>query len=412
MILYNIALLLYSLAIRVAAVRLPKAKLWCEGRSGLFERLRSAISQSDRVIWFHVASLGEFEQGRPLIEKVRAAHPEYKILLTFFSPSGYEACKKYDKVDHIFYLPLDTTRNACRFLDIVHPEIVIFVKYEYWLNTLFELRNRNIRSYIVSAIFRPNSIFFKWWGFMWRNALSCFELLFVQDENSKRLLSNIGYDNVVVAGDTRFDRVMTIAKSAKSIPVIETFKGDRELFVAGSTWLSDEQLLLPLVERHPEVKFVVVPHEITESHISQIEVLFAGRAVRYTKILKEGSVERDLIEPQVLILDTIGMLSSVYQYGDWAYIGGGFGVGIHNTLEAATFGLPIAFGTNYARFKESVDMISLGGSCSVKDAEEFDRWFTALLVDREMRAKVGKISSEYVANRCGATKVIEQTIFV
>lgn len=389
-------------------MRIHKAKLWCEGRRDIFSRLESAISKDDRIIWFHVASLGEFEQGRPLMERVRAEHPECKILLTFFSPSGYEIRKNYDGADYIFYLPLDTTNNARRFLDIAHPEIVIFVKYEYWLNLLFELRNRNIRSYIVSAIFRKDSIFFKWWGFMWRNALSSFEMLFVQDENSKKLLRNIGFDNVVVAGDTRFDRVRSIANSAKSIPVVERFKGDSKLLVAGSTWLPDEQILATVTSRHPEVKVVLAPHEIHESHVSQIEELFAGRCVRYTKV----DESTDFAGMQVLILDTMGMLSSLYQYGDLGYIGGGFGVGIHNTLEAATFELPIAFGTNYDRFKEAVDMISLGGSVSISNAEEFVLWLSDLVADDEKRERVGKISGEYVASRCGATNIIEQSLFV
>ncbi|MFI3305372.1 MAG: glycosyltransferase N-terminal domain-containing protein [Rikenellaceae bacterium] len=408
MILYNIALLLYSLAIRVASLRIHKAKLWCEGRQDLFSRMERTISKSDRIIWFHVASLGEFEQGRPLIERVRASHPDYKILLTFFSPSGYEIRKNYDGADYIFYLPIDTTNNARRFLDIVHPEIVIFVKYEYWLNLLFELRNRNIRSYIVSAIFRQQSIFFKWWGFMWRNALSCFEMLFVQDENSKRLLCDIGYDNVVVAGDTRFDRVKSVAEKTTKIDVVERFKGESELLVAGSTWHADEDILATVMSRHREVKMVIAPHEVEESNIAYIESLFEGLCVRYTRVNEATNFDG----VQVLILDTIGMLSSLYQYGEWGYIGGGFGVGIHNTLEAATFELPIAFGPNYSRFKEAVDMISLGGSCPITDAEELDTWFTELLRDPAKRTKVGKISGEYVATRCGATTIIEQTIFV
>ncbi len=413
MLLYNIGIIIYSLLIRIASWRMQKAKYWCEGRRDLFKRMEEAISKSDRIIWVHVASLGEFEQGRPIIEKIRATHPEYKILLTFFSPSGYEVRKSYEGADYIFYLPIDTTNNARRFLDIAHPEIAIFVKYEYWLNLLFELRRRKIRSYIVSAIFRRKSIFFKSWGGMWRNALESFETLFVQDNPSKALLAELGFDNVVVAGDTRFDRVFEIAKNATKIELIEKFKGSSKLVVAGSTWLPDEQLLAESVKAHRDIKFIIAPHEVKLIRSAEIEGMIDAKSVRYTELVEmsKEDAERSLEQAQLLILDTIGILSSLYQYGDLAYIGGGFGVGIHNTLEAATFGLPIAFGTNYSKFKEANDMISLGAARSVASSEEFEEWFSTLITDDKKRAEASRIAKEYTSNMCGATGVITRTIF-
>ena len=274
---YNFGLILYVWAIRLVATRHPKASLWIEGRKDLFRRMREAI------IWIHVASLGEFEQGRPIIEQLRKTHPEYKILLTFFSPSGYEIRKNYKGVDYIFYLPIDTPGNARRFLDAAHPEIAIFVKYEYWLNLLRELRRRKIRTYVVSAIFRRNSVFFRPYGGMWRQALESFDVMFVQNEESKKLLATLGFDNVLVAGDTRFDRVAEIARAARRIDVIDRFKGDNRLFVAGSTWEPDEELLIRLINDNPDVKFVVAPHEMDESRIARLMAETKGGALRYTQ---------------------------------------------------------------------------------------------------------------------------------
>lgn len=407
MLLYDIGILIYSLLIKIASLKVKKAQLWCDGRRDIFARLRAAISPTDRVIWVHVASLGEFEQGRPLVEKIRADHPEYKILITFFSPSGYEVRKNYEGADYIFYLPIDTSSNAREFLDIVNPEIAIFVKYEYWLNLLFELRRRSIRSYIVSAIFRNNSIFFKWWGFMWRNALRSFDTIFVQDENSQRLLNKIGFENITVAGDTRFDRVAELAQSVKSIPAVEGFCGGDDVLVAGSTWQPDEQILQTLANRHPDVKIILAPHEIDEEHIAQIKSLFGERAICYTDLVDGGSYDGK----QILILNTMGMLSSLYQYGRWGYIGGGFGVGIHNTLEAATFGLPIAFGPNYLRFKEAVDMVELGVCQPIANGDELDAWFTELLTNRDLCQRKSDAAIDYTKRMCGATKIITESIF-
>ena len=403
--LYNIAMGCYHLGIAAVAPWNKKAQLWRDGRKNLFERLRAAVDSSAPIVWVHVASLGEFEQGRPIIEKIKAERPEYKILLTFFSPSGYEIRKNYQGADYIFYLPLDTPSNARQFLDIVKPQMAVFVKYEYWLNLLAELKKRQIPTYIVSAIFRRDSIFFRSTGKMWREALKSFDMLFVQDENSKNLLAELGHQNVVVAGDTRFDRVAQIAAAAKKIEVIEQFKGESRLFVAGSSWGADEDLIVRLANENPTIKFVVAPHEMEEARMAKIEQNATGGAVRYTKI------EGDITDKQILILDTMGMLSSVYGYADFSYIGGGFGVGIHNTLEAATFGLPIAFGPNYQKFKEARDMIALGGATSVTTYEELEKWFAPLRDDADHLAAVSKISKDYTAQNQGATNLFFNHVF-
>lgn len=421
MLLYNIAIHIYTYLIKVAGKSSQKAKLWHEGRINLFDRLREAINDDDKIIWIHVASLGEFEQARPIIEKIKSEKPEYKILLTFFSPSGYEMRKAYKGADYIFYLPADTPNNAREFLDIVKPEIAIFVKYEFWLNLLFELRKREIRTFIVSAIFRKKSIFFKCWGYKWREALKSFKTIFVQDENSKQLLSSIGFNNTIVAGDTRFDRVAEIVAATKEIPYLDLFKGDKLLLMAGSTWPADEQIINDAALQHPNIKILVAPHEIHEKHVGQVEELFGDKCVRYTSIMpdpkesdaakKQSEREEKLQKAQMLILDTMGMLSSAYRYADISYIGGGFGAGIHNTLEAATFGLPVAFGPKYAKFKEAVDLISVGASVSISSREEFDSWLTPLITDAELRTQKSEAARKYCAEQCGATDAIMKELF-
>ena len=369
--------------------------------------MRETIDPEARIIWIHVASLGEFEQGRPIIENLRRTHPEYKILLTFFSPSGYEIRKDYKGADYLFYLPLDTSRNARRFLDIAHPEIAIFVKYEYWLNLLRELRRCKVRTYIVSAIFRRNSIFFRPYGGWWRQALETFDVLFVQNEESKELLATLGFDNVLVAGDTRFDRVAEITRTAKRIDIIDRFKGDSRLFVAGSTWGPDEELLIRLINDNPEVKFIIAPHEMDEGRIARIIGEVRGGTLRYTQCTsRTGYGSR-----QVLILDTVGILASVYSYATWSYIGGGFGVGIHNTLEAATFGLPVAFGPNYEKFKEARDLVTLGAARSVSDYAQLREWFTPLRDNEVFLQKTSRIAKDYTTRHQGATSIIIKTIF-
>lgn len=406
-IIYNFGLRVYAAAIALASLWNPKARQWRNGRKQLLERMAAAIPPHERVVWFHVASLGEFEQGRPLMEQLRAEHPEYKILLTFFSPSGYEIRKNYTGADYIFYLPLDLPRQARRFLDIVHPEAAVFIKYEYWLNLLRELRERRIRTFVVSAIFRRDSVFFKWYGGLWRKALQSFERLFVQNETSKELLAELGIDGAVVAGDTRFDRVAAIAAAARRIDLVERFKADRRLFVAGSTWEPDEELLLDLMHRNPGIRFVIAPHELEQERIDRLMARAEGGAVRYT----QAENDPQLADRQLLVIDTIGLLSSVYRYAEWAYIGGGFGVGIHNTLEAATFGLPIAFGPRYEKFKEARDLIAEGAAVSVGSAEALAAWFAPLRDDESLRQQRARIAKRYVASHCGATQLILDTIF-
>ena len=381
--LYNFGLTLYVWLIRLVAPRHPKARLWIEGRRDLFRRMKETIDPAARIIWVHVASLGEFEQGRPIIEQLRKTHPEYKILLTFFSPSGYEIRKSYKGADYIFYLPIDTPRNARRFLDA------------------------KVRTYVVSAIFRRDSVFFRPYGGMWRQALESFDVMFVQNEESKKLLAELGFDNVLVAGDTRFDRVAEIARAAKQVDVIERFRGDGRLFVAGSTWGPDEELLIRLMNDNPDIKFVVAPHEMDESRIAHLIAETRGGALRYTQCTsRTGYGSR-----QLLILDTVGLLASVYGYATWSYIGGGFGVGIHNTLEAATFGLPVAFGPNYKKFKEARDLVTLGAARPVSTYEELRAWFIPLRDNEEFLQKTSRIAKDYTTRHQGATNIIVKTIF-
>lgn len=405
--LYNLGLQIYGGLVKCVSLKHQKAKFWVEGRRNLFQRMSQTIDAKARIVWIHVASLGEFEQGRPIIEKLRKEHPEYKILLTFYSPSGYEIRKNYPGADYIFYLPLDTPSNVRKFMDLAHPEVAIFVKYEFWLNFLAELRRRKVRTYIVSAIFRRNSIFFRPMGGAWRQALETFDTLFVQNEESKKLLAELGFDNVQVTGDTRFDRVAEIARQAKHIDIIERFKGEERLFVAGSTWGPDEDLLIQLINDNPKVKFLIAPHEMDEGRIARLMTETKGGAVRYTQCTANTSFSHQ----QVLILDTVGILSSAYGYATWSYIGGGFGVGIHNTLEAATFGLPIAFGPNYQKFKEARDLVMLEAARSVKTYEELKNWFTPLRDNEAFLQETGHISRDYTERHQGATNIIVKTIF-
>lgn len=404
MFLYNICIAVYAALIHLVAPFNKKARLWCGGRKGMIERMRRAIGEGDRVVWIHVSSLGDFEQGRPLVDYVKSHYPDRKILLTFFSPAGYEVRKGYPNADYVFYIPVDRRGEVRRFLDVARPEVVIFVKYEFWLNMLAELRERNIRTFIASAIFRKNSIFFNPFGGIWRKALRTFETLFVQDERSQQLLAEIGIDRVVVAGDTRFDRVLSIAEQAEKVALVEQFKGERRLFVAGSTWGPDEDILLPLISENPDIKFVIAPHEMDEGRIERI--LHATKAVRYTRC---ESV--DLVDAQVLVLDTIGLLSRVYASAEWAYIGGGFGAGIHNTLEAAVYGIPVAFGTKYRKYKEACDLIELGVGCSVSNETELKGWFDELKSDSNRLADISQSAKEYTLRYRGATEKIVKAIF-
>lgn len=383
-----------------------KAGAWVRGHKKLLTTLQSSITDG-KILWIHAASLGEFEQGRPVIEAVRERYPQYRILLTFFSPSGYEIRRNYKGADWVFYLPADTPSNVRRFLDIVRPEAAIFIKYEFWLNYLSELSRRGIKTYIISALFRRDSIFFRPAGAPFRRALGVFDRLFVQDENSKILLKEIGIDNVAVAGDTRFDRVAKIAGAAERLPAVEEFVGGcSSVFVAGSTWEPDEDILVRLINANPDVKFIVAPHEMDEKRIANLMEAVEGGAVRYTRYEDTPGA----CGCRVLVVDVIGILSSVYSYGNYAYIGGGFGVGIHNTLEAAAFGLPVAFGPNYRKFREAVGLIEAGAARSVSSCEELAEWFGELKTE-DKRAAASAAARDYVLSRCGATDLILREIF-
>lgn len=399
-LLYNCGIRLMDAGIRCAAPFNDKARLWKEGRRGLFEKLESLESQ--RVAWFHAASLGEFEQGRPVIEAFRERCPEYKILVTFFSPSGYEIRKNYSGADCICYLPVDTPKNVRRFMQLVRPEIAVFIKYEFWYNYLKAMKKDGTRLYLISAIFRQDQIFFKPYGSLFRQALGAFTHLFVQDDTSKRLLREIGIDRVSIAGDTRFDRVYTIASNAKNLPEIERFAQNAPVFIAGSTWPPDEELLLTLIDRYPAIKFIIAPHEIHPSRIEKLRAAIRRPSLRYTELTSESNLEH----AEVLFIDTIGLLSSVYRYGTWGYIGGGFGAGIHNTLEAATFGLPLAFGPRYEAFKEAKELIAAGGARSISNADELIQWFDPLVQSPEATQQSGNICKQYVLNHKGATQQI------
>lgn len=406
MILYDLAIELYGLAVRAVAPFNPKAKAWSEGRRGIFARMRKAVSPDDRVVWFHAASLGEFEQGRPLMEAFRRRYPEHKILLTFFSPSGYEVRKDYEGADYIFYLPSDTPGRVRRFLDIAHPEAAVFIKYEFWKNYLTQLHRRGIPAYVVSAIFDPSQLFFKRWGGPYRRLLHLFDRLFVQNECSRELLASIGIDNVTVCGDTRFDRVIQIVREA-GLPSgrIAYFAGKGGLFIAGSTWPPDDDIIVSLIERFPQMRFLVAPHELGEAKIASLCGRIAAAGASVVRFTGDDSPEA-LSSARVMILDTIGQLSRAYRYGAVAYIGGGFGVGIHNTLEAATFGMPIAFGPNYKRFSEAVGLIEAGAARSVSNADEAAEWLGEMLDDPSLLEERGKAAESFVLSGEGAVDKI------
>ncbi len=407
MLWYNAGVSLYSTAIHLAAPFNDKAKRWVSGRKGLLDRLRDVVAVGESVVWIHAASLGEFEQGRPIIEEIRERYPQYKILLTFFSPSGYEVRKNYNGADWVFYLPADTPGNVKEFLDIVKPKIAIFVKYEFWLNYLAELARREIPTYIISAIFHSGSVFFKPYGSAFRRALHSFSRLFVQDSASAELLAGIGIRNVTVAGDTRFDRVGKIADKARVLPVVEDFVAGGRAFVAGSTWQPDEELLIRLMNAHPDMKFIVAPHEMDEKRIRDMLAAVRGGGVRYTEYGEaDGGSGK-----QLLVIDTIGILSSVYGYGSYAYIGGGFGVGIHNTLEAAVFGMPVVFGPKYEKFREARELIECGASRSISSYDELAEWFDGLQSSPEHYEAAATAAGSYVRSHRGATNIILREIF-
>ena len=399
--LYNILIQVYVLLIRLAALWNPKAKLWVAGRRHIFDDLQQKISHDRPLAWFHCASLGEFEQGRPVLEAYRLQYPDHRILITFFSPSGYEVRKNYAGADYIFYLPADTTRNARRFVALVKPHIVFFVKYEYWFNYLRQLHTTGVPVVGVSSIFRPGQRFFRWYGRWQLAALKRFDHFFVQDQQSADLLAKAGITQVTVSGDTRFDRVAEVARQKKSFPLVEQFAAGHQVFIAGSTWPPDETMVRLLIEKNiPNLKFIIAPHEVHEARIQRLVELLPHETVRFSQ-----ATDQNLAEAHVLVIDNIGILSHLYQYANVAYIGGGFGVGIHNILEAATFGLPVLFGPNYQKFREAVELIAQGGAFSFVDEKEFLASALPLLSDEPQREAAAQIARQYVESREGATRL-------
>ena len=399
---YTLALHMYALSIEIASFFNKKARMTRIGQWYTNGILRKNIDRDAKYIWFHAASLGEFEQGRPMIELLRKRYPQYKILLTFFSPSGYEVRKNYDGADVICYLPFDTPYKVRKFLNLANPCIAVFIKYEFWLNYLTELKKRGIKTYIISAVFRPEQIFFRWYGKWYRKALECYEYLFVQDEESKKLLAGYGIKNVEISGDTRFDRVLEIQQNARLFPEIELFaKGNKLIIIAGSSWPEDESIIIPYFNSHPEVKLIIAPHEINREHLLYIQSLLNRPSIRLSEVNNDSLQTHDC-----LIIDSFGLLSSIYRYCDVAYIGGGFGKGIHNTLEAAVYGVPVVFGPKYQKFKEAKNLITYGGGFSVDNETAFNNCMNTFIFDQELRLKAGQTARDFVHNNAGATKRI------
>ncbi len=403
--LYNLGIWIFSAIAHLASVFNTRASLWVKGRKNWSEKIAEKIKPGDRVIWIHCASLGEFEQGRPVIEAIKKDLPKFKVLITFFSPSGYEVRKNYNNADCVSYLPADSPWNAAKFIDLIKPEFVIFVKYEFWNNYISTIYSKNIPLYLISGIFRPDQHFFKWYGSFFRKMLKKFELIYVQDQQSLELLKGVGIEKVQVAGDTRFDRVVQIASAAKKIPALEQFRGEERLFLAGSSWKQDEEIITEYINRFPaSMKWVFAPHEIDESNIVRLEKLLKVKYVRFSKF-------NDLsADARVLIIDNIGMLSSAYGYAYIAAIGGGFGKGIHNILEPACWGIPVVFGPKYKNFKEAVDLISAGSAKSFSTFNEFKEILDLWLSDEKIYTNSARLASDYVKENTGATEIIIQEI--
>ena len=400
---YNIVIYIYLIGVAIASCFNKKVKKMWAGERQALKVLREKVDPNARYIWFHAASLGEFEQGRPLMEYLRKTHPEYKILLTFFSPSGYEVRKNYEGADIICYLPLDTIRNARRFLRAIKPVMAFFIKYEFWYNYLHILQHRGVPTYSVSSIFRPDQIFFQWYGKGYGRVLKCFTHFFVQNIESKNLLAKLDIHDVEVVGDTRFDRVLQIKEASKQLPLVEKCtENTSKVFIAGSSWLPDEEVFLKYFNLHKDWKLIVAPHVIGEDHLAQIfELLKGRRVVRYTE-----ATEENVKEAEVLIIDCFGLLSSIYHYGTISYVGGGFGVGIHNVLEAAVWDIPVIFGPNNKRFQEAQGLIMTGGGFEINDYQSFRDLMMRFETDEKFLQTSKKHAGEFVKGRAGATEKI------
>lgn len=398
---YNLVIYFYLLGVAVASLFDKKIKKMWHGERDAFRVLREKVEPGARYVWFHAASLGEFEQGRPIMERLRREHPELKILLTFFSPSGFEVRKNYEGADIICYLPLDTPLNARRFLKLVRPCMAFFIKYEFWWNYLELLHKLGIPTYSVSSIFRKKQIFFRWYGHHYRQVLKCFTMFFVQNEVSRELLATLGITNVKVTGDTRFDRVLSIKEQAKHLPVVDAFKDGHKVFVAGSSWPPDEELFIRFFNEHKDWKLIIAPHVIGEDHLSQILARLDRKTVRYTQATPESARNAEC-----LIIDCFGLLSSIYRYGEISYVGGGFGVGIHNVLEAAVWGVPVIFGPNNKRFQEAVELLASGGGIEIDGYDSFCTVMERLFSDGSYLSECSRSACSYVAGRAGATEAV------
>ena len=402
---YNLTMYILELGIKLAALFSDKPAKMVKGHREVFDLLKNKIDRNARYIWFHAASLGEFEQGRPLIERIRNEYPQYKILQTFFSPSGYEVRKNYDGADIVCYLPIDTPGNAKKFIELVNPCMVFFVKYEFWHNYLNTLSKKGVPTYSVSSIFRQDQIFFRWYGKSYRQVLKMFAHLFVQNEESKKLLAGIGIANTTVVGDTRFDRVLDICAAAKQLPLVQKFKGDALTFVAGSSWGPDEDIFIQYFNAHPEMKLIIAPHVVNDGHLKEIMAKLQRPCLRYTQATEENVAQADC-----LIIDCYGLLSSIYRYGEISYIGGGFGVGIHNVLEAAVYGIPVIFGPNNKKFREAQHLLANKGGFEINGYEDFQQLMDKFLADEAYLKQSGKAAGDYVKNNSGAMEKIMQNI--
>lgn len=399
---------LYQLGINLAALLLPfsrffspKMRLFVDGRKQSFAVLENRIDKNQEYIWFHVASLGEYEQGLPVMEEIKAKYPEYKIVLTFFSPSGYEIRKNNKSADCTIYLPLDTKQNVKHFLDLVQPKMVFFIKYEFWPNYLNELKNRNIPTYLVSGIFRENQLFFKGYGGFYRKALTAFNHFFVQNDASAQLLKSINFNNVSVNGDTRFDRVALIVERTQPLDFIEKFKNNTTTIVIGSSWIDDEEVYLPYINASENIKFIIAPHNIKEEEISRLISKISKQVVRFSSYN-----ENDLASADVFIIDTIGILTQIYAYADIAYVGGAFKTGLHNILEPATYGTPVVIGPKYSKFQEAKDLVALGSCLVVHNTEELSITFNRLIADADYRNELGTKNRNFILQNKNATKVV------
>jgi len=405
--LYNLIIQFAGFLLKITAIINPKIKLFVDGRKDVFKILQEKIDSEDKAIWFHAASLGEYEQGLPVIEEIKKKYPCHKIIITFFSPSGYEVRKNNSVADVTVYLPMDSQKNAKYFLKLVHPEMVFFIKYEFWPNYLNELQKLKTPTYLISGIFRKNQVFFKWYGTFYKKALKSFTYFFVQNESSKELLLNIGITNVSVSGDTRFDRVATILEKDNSLDFISEFKNNTLTLVVGSSWPKDEVLLVEFINRTTQkVKFIIAPHNIKEEQIQELKTSISKKVILFSEM-----PNKKLSDFDVFIIDTVGILTKIYSYADIAYVGGGFGnPGVHNVLEPATFGIPIIIGPNYTHFSEATALVNIGGCQTVSNKEEFNNILSNLITNIVIREEKGHICSTFVKMNKGATSIIMNKI--